>query len=135
MFCIIFKLIPQAIRALEVKLNDIQKYIQRELTKVAGMAKFHEDDVLAVLEGLVGLAMATQSKDPLSSAAAVLGLFSSMSGKLCLKTLEKYSESIKKGLNFGQAYKNLVDSSELDFDTLDITLLPEMMQVRPHDYT
>lgn len=128
---IILKLIPQAVRALEVKLNDIQKYVQKELTKVTGNAKFHEDDFLAVLEGLVGLAMATQSKDPLSSAAAVLGIFTSVSGKMCLRTLEQYFDSIEKGLNFGQAYKHLVDSSELDFDTLDIALLPEMMQVLP----
>ena len=78
--------------------------------------------------------MATQLKDPQSSAAAVLGLLNSVHGKLCLKTLEKYSEVIKKGLDFGQAYKPLVDSSQLDFDTLDIALLPEMMQVRSHDH-
>ena len=114
-------------------LDDIKQSIRKELSKVTLKAKFHADDVNVILEGLLGLAMARAAKDPLSSAAALLGVFSSTSGKMCLKTIGHYLKRIEKGLFFGEAYKSLVDSSELDFSTLDVALLPEMMQVRHLD--
>ena len=130
--CVIFKFLPQAIRALENKMRHIAQYTLKELTPVSGKAKLHS--ILALLEGLVGFSVAAQA--PLSTLGSILGIVNLLSHDRCpLKSLEKYSANIEKGLSFGEDYKLRVDSSELDFDKLDISSLPEMMQVRTHDYT
>ena len=51
-------------------------------------------------------------------------------GKQCLNSLEGYLASIKKWLTFGKNYNPLKDSSDLDFDQVDVNSVPEIMQVQ-----
>ena len=74
--------------------------------------------------------LAIKGKDPLDFIDTALGLAGSQSGKQCLGSLESNLGSIKKWLTFGKVYTPLVDSSDLDFDKLDVASVPEIMQVR-----
>ena len=93
-------------------------------------AKFNKEDILAVLQGTVGFAKAIASKNPFDAIDAGLGLMGSLAGKQCLNSLESIRGSIKKWLTFGEHYKPLADSSDLDFDQLDVGSVPQIMQVR-----
>ena len=110
-------------------MDAITVYIQKKLPEVYENAQFHPGDFMAILQGLVGFVSGVASKDPLASVSAILGIAESQSGKKCLKTIEGYFASIEDWLTFGQQYKLLTDSSDLDFDTIDIGALPEIMQV------
>lgn len=100
------------------------------LPNVYDQAKFNPDDLLAILQGITGFVGAIKGKDPLDFIDTALGLAGSQSGKQCLGSLESNLGSIKKWLTFGKVYTPLVDSSDLDFDKLDVASVPEIMQVR-----
>ena len=111
-------------------MSSILENINTMLPDIHKKAKFNKEDFLAVLQGTVGFAKAIASKSPLDAIDAGLGLMGSLSGKQCLKSLESIRGSIKKWLTFGEHYKPLADSSDLDFDQLDVSSVPHIMQVR-----
>ena len=111
-------------------MSSILENINTMLPDVYKKAKFNKQDFLAVLQGTVGFAKAIASKNPFDAIDAGLGLMGSLAGKQCLNSLESIRGSIKKWLNFGEHYKPLADSSDLDFDQLDVGSVPQIMQVR-----
>ena len=110
-------------------MSSILTNINSMFSDVYKTAKFNANDFMAVLQGLVGFSSAIASKNPFDAINAVLGVAGSMSGKGCLKSLESYKSSIKTWLTFGQNYKPLNDSSDLNFDQLDVSSVPQIMQV------
>ena len=91
--------------------------------------KFNVADFIAVLEGLVGFGKAIKGGNPGDFIETALGLVDKLRGKDCIKTLPEYTSSIQKWLTFGKVYEPREDSSELDFDQLDVTSIPEIMMV------
>ena len=110
-------------------MNSALEQVQRILPDVYDNAKFNPDDLLAMLQGIGGFVGGVVSKDPFASIDAALGIAGSLSGKQCLGSLESILGSIKKWMTFGKNYKPLVDSSDLDFDQVDVASVPEIMQV------
>ena len=106
---------------------------------VYSAAKFNGADLLAVLQGLVGfskgISINQESKrmkiaiSPLDIIDAALGLASSLASSSCLGTLSGNLAKIKTWLQFGEHYEPLEDSSDLDFDQLDVSSVPEIMKV------
>ena len=111
-------------------MNGILLQVKTMLVDVLKDAKMNENDVLAILQGVTGFFSSIASKDPFEFIQSALGIAESQTGKKCLKTLQSYLDSIEKWLNFGKNYTALKDSSELDFDELDVEAVPEVMQVR-----
>ena len=105
--------------------------MQTMLPDVYDKAKFNRDDLIAVLQGIVGFGSAIASKNPMDFIDAALGVASSFSDKQCLNSLESILGSTKKWLTFGENYSPLKDSSELDFDQVDVNSVPEVMKVSP----
>ena len=98
--------------------------------QVYNKAKFNAGDFLALLQGMVGFAKAILNKSPLDFIDTALEVAELPANKACLKSLESYMGSIKQWLTFGKHYQPLVDSSDLDFDELDVGSVPQIMQVR-----
>ena len=109
-------------------MTSILRNIQNILPDAYAAATFNQDDLIAVLQGLVGFGSAIASKDPLAFIDAALGIAASQSGK-CVKSLQSTLGSIKKWLTFGKKYTPLTDSSDLDFDQVDVGSVPEIMKV------
>ena len=63
---------------------------------------------------------------PLDQPMAVIGHFA---GKCDLGELQDNLDKVEKWLKFGKDYAALKDSSELDFDKMDVAAVPEVMQV------
>jgi len=109
-------------------MTSVLENLAAKLPEVYDKAKFNGQDLLAVLQGTVGFANSIKSKSPLDFIDAALGLAGSLSSKKCLKSFQWYLNSIKKWLTFGKKYTPLNDSSALDFDQVDVTSVPEIMQ-------
>jgi len=122
------RLYVKAITTQEEKMTSLLIIIQKMLPDVYDKAKFNPADLLAVLQGIVGFANAIASRDPFAVIDTALGIASSQSGKQCLKSLESSLSSIKKWLTFGKNYTPLKDSSDLDFDQVDVASVPEIMK-------
>lgn len=111
-------------------MTGITEQIRSILPEAVRAAKFNEDDFLAVLQGIVGFAGAIKDKNPFDFIGSAVGLAQDLSGKRCpLGTLEDNLDKLEKWLTFGKAYEALQDSSDLDFDLVDISAVPEVMQV------
>ena len=120
----------QSIRQLEEQMTSILENIKIVLSDVYAHAQFTGRDFLVVLQGLVGFSSAAVSKNPLGVVDTAVGQAGSFAGKGCLKSLQSVLGSVKKWLTFGEHYKPLIDSSDLDFDLLDVGSVPQIMQVR-----
>lgn len=129
MVILLFPFSSQSIEQQEEKMRNILKIIQGRLPDVYNKAKFNRDDFIAMLQGLVGFAEAIQTVNPFQFIDAALGLAAHFSKKQCLKSLKSSLGSIKKWLTFGKAYKPLLDSSDLNFDQIDVASVPEIMKV------
>ena len=91
--------------------------------------KFNVRDFIAVLQGLVGFGKAIKGGKPGDFIDAALGIAESLRGKSCLKSLSQYTDSVRKWLTFGEIYQPYEDSSQLDFDQLDVSSIPDIMKV------
>lgn len=113
-------------------MNDILKNIVNLLPQIYARSRFQVDDFLAILQGIAGFASGIASRDPFTVIDSVIGLAAatySLVGNTCFQSLQSYMGSVKRWLTFGQHYKPLADSSDLDFDQLDVSSVPQIMQV------
>ena len=120
-------------------MGAILTQIESMFANVYGAARFNGGDLLAVLQGLVGFAQGVSISNPSKRLAvavspldiieSALGLASNLAGTSCLGTLSGNLHIVRKWLTFGQHYEPLEDSSDLDFDQLDVSSVPEIMQV------
>ena len=108
-------------------MKDILENVLKLLLGVVPKDKF---SLLTLLQSLTGYSQELANYDPFDYINRALNLISSDEGESCLKTLKSYLASARKWLTFGDKYKSLNNSSNLDFDQLDLAALPEIMKVR-----
>ena len=111
-------------------MNSIVQNIVGRLPDVYDKAKFNRNDLIAVMQGITGFAKAFAGKNPLDLIDTSLSLTAALAHKQCLKSLDAYMGSVKMWLTFGSKYKPLEDSSDLDFDQVQVSSVPEIMKVR-----
>ena len=92
-------------------------------------AKFNRGDLFVMLQGLTGFASGIKGKDPLATIGAAIGVAGHFSTKCNIGTIQNNLAKVKAWLQFGKAYRALKDSSELDFDKIDVAAVPEVMKV------
>ena len=68
-------------------------------------------------------------RDPLEPLGAAIGVIGRFASRCNIGTLQENVNKTLKWLTFGQQYAALEDSSDLDFDQLDVGSLPEVMKV------
>ena len=110
-------------------MTSIFKSIDVTLVDTYVKGKFHKGDLLAVLQGIVGFYKSIRDKSPSDFIENALNVADALRNKDCLKKLGDYRASIKKWLSFGKNYVPYEDPSKLDFDQLDVTAIPDIMQV------
>ncbi|XP_073238029.1 uncharacterized protein [Porites lutea] len=118
----------KSIEYLEEQMSSIIQEVTSELPGVYKKAKFNSQNLIGILQGLVGFAAAGAAKDPFAFIDQTLALAEESSQRCHLKSLDSYLGSIKQWLTFGKHYKPLVDSSELDFDQMNVSSVPQIMQ-------
>lgn len=100
-----------------------------QLPSLHEKAKFQKSDLYVILHGLTGFFGSVMGKSPFSIVDTVLTVTGHFSSKCRLGTIKEHTDNIKRWMDFGKAYAALKDSTELDFDKLDIEAVPEVMTV------
>ena len=105
--------------------------IRAVLPSIHREAQFDVEDLLGILQGVAGVASGLGQKDPFAVVERVTHISDELAASLgCpVGSLESILGSLEKWLTFGSRYEPLGDSSDLDFDQIDIQAVPEMMQV------
>ena len=108
-------------------LVNIQNMLPATLERVKN--KLNRDEFIALLQGITGFAGAIASKDPAEFIDNALEIAQREVNRPNLGSLEANLHSVRKWMTFGEHYKPLVDSSDLDFDKVDVASVPEIMKV------
>lgn len=90
--------------------------------------QFSVNDFLVILQGISAFASGRLAGDPFASINSVFAA-ERFATQCNAGTLQDNRDKIEKWLTFGQAYAALDDSSDLDFDQLDVGSIPEIMTV------
>lgn len=91
--------------------------------------QFNVDDLMVLIKGVTGFASSKIAGDPFMSLSTVIEIAEHFRGQCNAGTLLDNLDRIEKWLTFGKAYAALEDSSDLDFDQMDVGSVPEMMKV------
>lgn len=110
-------------------MNSSLAEILAQLPGVYHAAQFNREDLFAILEGLSGFSSGAVGRDPLASLGAAIGVIGRFASRCNIGTLQENVNKTLKWLTFGQQYAALEDSSDLDFDQLDVGSVPEVMKV------
>lgn len=89
-------------------------------------------DIFAVLKGASGFVQGAMQKDPFKILDTALQLGEHFETQCTIPTFKDLKIKIQKWLKFSEAYVALKDSNDLNFKTMDVGSIPEIMKVRCH---
>lgn len=131
--CCCIQAIFEAERQMNYTLLRIMKSIKE--AQQAAHDRLTKQQLVVVLQGITGFASAIFtskiSEDPVGPFDYIdtaLVIVNHHTNKPCLVALDSVISSAKKWLTFGQ-YRPLEDSSDLNFDLIDVSSVTDIMQV------
>ena len=108
-------------------LTTIMNLVPESYSKT--MNKLSAEQCLAVLQAITGFAGAVAGKDPFAFIGSAISIMDYEINKPCLKSLGTIRKNLKKWLTFGREYQSLEDSSDLNFDKVKVSSIPDVMKV------
>ena len=108
-------------------LTTIMNLVSEAYSKT--MNKLSAEQCLAVLQAITGFAGAVAGKDPFAFIGSAIGIMDYEMNKPCLKSLGTIRKNLRKWLTFGREYQSLEDSSDLNFDKVKVSSIPDVMKV------
>ena len=120
----------KSIKQLEASMTSSLEEITAQLPDVYEASQFNRGDLFVILQGITGFLSGITSQDPSASIGAAIGVVGNFATKCNTGTLHENLDKIEKWMTFGEAYAALEDSSDLDFDQLDVGAVPEVMMVK-----
>ena len=108
------------------------KAIAAQLPDVYKKSQFNRQDLVVILQGVTGFLGGVVGKDPFSMLSNAIGVAGHFATKCNTGSLHENLNKTAKWLAFGKEYAALEDSSDLDFDKMDIGSVPEVMKVITH---
>ena len=108
-------------------LTTIMNLVTESYSKT--MNKLGTEQCLAVLQAITGFSGAVAGKDPFAFIDSAINIMDYEMNKPCLKSLGTIRKNLKKWLTFGREYKQLEDSSDLNFDKVKVSSIPDVMKV------
>ncbi|KAL9964359.1 hypothetical protein ACROYT_G027990 [Oculina patagonica] len=113
---------------LEGRMENFLTQIMAKVRDVYVKAKFNKGDLIAVLQSITGFVKAGAGKDIFGALETALNTAAHFATQCSIGSLQEVKDKLTKWLTFGDAYKALEDSNDLDFDTMDIASIPELMK-------
>ena len=107
-----------------VKIQSTLPEAQKKVTQ-----KLSRDEFIAIMQGITAFTSSIAGNSPSGFIDGALNLASYKINKPCRAFLESSLGSIKKWMMFGETYKPLEDSSDLDFENVKVNSVPEIMKV------
>ena len=108
------------------------KAIAAQLPDVCKKSQFNKQDLVVILQGVTGFLGGVVGQDPFSTLSNAIGVAGHFATKCNTGSLHDNLDKTAKWLAFGKEYAALEDSSDLDFDKMDIASVPEVMKVIKH---
>ena len=124
-----FFVLPQSITQLEASMTGSLASIVNQLPDVYEKAQFNREDMFVMLQGITGFLSGVKGEDPFASIGAAIEVAGHFATKCNTGTLQDNLDKVEKWLTFGKEYAALKDSSDLDFDKMDVGSVPEVMKV------
>ncbi|KXJ22165.1 hypothetical protein AC249_AIPGENE4192 [Exaiptasia diaphana] len=109
-------------------MNSYLKQVVKQLPKVYKDSEFNGGDLFVILQGLTAFADSSVQGNPVAAVNAAIDIAAHFATKCNTGTLQENLENIKTWLKFGEEYKVLKDSNDLDFDKVNVGSVPEVMQ-------
>jgi len=119
----------QSIKEFESSMASSLKAIAAQLPDVYKKSQFNKQDLVVILQGVTGFVGGVVGKDPFSTLSAAIGVAGHFATKCNTGSLHENLNKTEKWLAFGKEYAAFKDSSDLDFDKMDIGSVPEVMKV------
>ncbi|KAL9964361.1 hypothetical protein ACROYT_G027992 [Oculina patagonica] len=113
---------------LEGRMENFLTQIMAKVRDVYEKAKFSKGDLIAVLQSITGFVKAAAGKDLFGALETALNTAAHFATQCSIGSLQEVKDKLTKWLTFGEAYKALEDSNDLDFETMDIASIPELMK-------
>ena len=105
------------------------KKIAAQLPDVYKKSQFNRKDLLVIIQGVTGFVGGAIGQDPFGALGNAISVAGHFATKCNSGSLQDNLNKTKKWLAFGKEYTALKDSSDLDFDKMDIGSVPEVMKV------
>ncbi|KAJ7390685.1 hypothetical protein OS493_023397 [Desmophyllum pertusum] len=118
----------RSIGELEVRMKSSLEELAAQLPDVYEKSQFNKQDMIVILQGATGFAGGIVGQNPFDSIGAALDVVGNFATKCNTGSLQSILGKIEKWLTFGKEYQALKDSSDLDFDKMDIGSVPEVMK-------
>lgn len=99
-----------------------------KVTLVDLQAQKNMQHFFAMLQGVTGFVGALKGKDPIAALSSAFSLIENEALRCNRGTLQQNKAKIEKWVKFGKSYEALEDSSDLNFDKMDVQSVPEIMQ-------
>ena len=118
-------------------MNDTLKRIYSSLDKAQETARnrLTLQQFMAVLQGITGFTsgiftsvVSEESQGPFAFINTALGIVQYKANEACATALGPLMTNVKKWLTFGK-YRPLNDSSDLNFDKMNVSSVPDIMKV------
>ena len=90
--------------------------------------KLSRDQALTLIQGVAGFAGSVVDKDPFAFINTAVSYAQQQVNFPCLTKLKSMIKSVEKWMTFGK-YSPLADSSDLNFYKVNVSSVPEIMQV------
>ncbi|XP_078381574.1 uncharacterized protein LOC144664346 isoform X2 [Oculina patagonica] len=102
--------------------------ISAKVSDVHEEGEFNKGDLIAVLQAITGFVKAGAQKDVFGGLETALNTAAHFATQCSIGSLKDVKEKLTRWLTFGDAYKALKDSNNLNFDTMDKASIPELMK-------
>ena len=110
-------------------MKDFLSQILAILPDVYRKSQFNTGDLIAILQAMTGFSKGIVGRDPFQLIETSLNVAGQFLTKCNTGNFKDVKNKVLKWLKFGKEYEALEDSNDLDFDTMDIASVPEMMKV------
>ncbi|XP_078383070.1 uncharacterized protein LOC144665665 [Oculina patagonica] len=116
-----------------LSIEQLEKRMNSNLETVMAMvedvqSKFSMQHLFAILKSMTGFVTSVGGKSPggiLDSSLSFIETFATQCNK---GTLQENKGKLQKWMTFGEQYDALTDSSDLNFDTMEVQEVPEIMK-------
>lgn len=112
-------------------MNTSVQQVKGQIPKAVRDSQLGKEGVFIILHGVTGFYSGILSKDPFAALDAALGVAEHFATKCNIGSLQDILKKANKWLKFGKEYAEQ-DPSDLDFDKMDVTSIPEVMKVKPY---
>ena len=116
-------------------MNSYLEQVVAMFPEVYKESQWNLQDTFVILQAIAGFSSSALAKDPIASISTALDVAGHFATQCNTGNLQGNLDKIEQWMKFGKEYAALEDSSDLNFDEMDVASVPEVMQVNWHKFS